>query len=179
LHVDSTGQTRLLKEVIEMWKEGTTTNDASGNTITVQAGHQALVTDDSKISQFSGVTSRDGTPIGRRISSAGFDFAGTELPMTGDFATGSSVITTNFISASFARNPFRHKYHPDHQDGYDIQRVIQLQFSPPPTNAPPGYGDNLIYGLYQETVSGLHRTNIVAAGSFRLSRLATTPALNQ
>jgi len=179
LHVDGNGQTRLLKQVIEMWQDGTSTNDVDGNTVLVTPGHYVLLTDDSLIGQFTGVSARDGVPVGRRLSSAGFDFADNELPLAGDFAIGSSVVGTNTMSETFQRNPFKHRYHPDHQKGYDITRVIGLQFSGTPTNAPPGYGERVLDGLYRETVTGLHRTNIVVGGTFRLNRIATTAVLNQ
>ena len=39
LHVDNTGQARLLKEVVQMWRDGTYTNDASGQASGGQAWH--------------------------------------------------------------------------------------------------------------------------------------------
>jgi len=178
LHVDAAGQTRLLKEVIQMWKPGTTTNDVDGVAVVDQPGQEVLVTDDSKIGQFAGVTARDGVPVGRRLSTAAFDFADNELPLAGNFAIGGTVRGTNTMSATFARNPFRHKYHPDHGKGHDIKRIIQLQFVAPPANPPPGYGERLVDGLYLETINGLHRTNIVVGGTFRLKRVTTTAELN-
>ncbi len=179
LHVDGTGQARLLKEVIEMWKNGTTTNDAAGNTSVATPGRYVLLTDDTLIGQYTGVTGRDGVPVGRRLSTAGFDFPDNELPLSGDFAIGSSVVGTNVMSETFARNPFKHRYHPDHQTGFDIRRVIGLDFAAAPTNAPPGYGERVLDGVYHETVTGLHRTNIVVSGTFRLNRISATAVLNQ
>lgn len=179
LHVDSSGNTRLLKEVIQMWQDGTSTNDTDGFAVTASSGRTILVTDESKIPNFTGVTARDGVIVGRRVSSAAFDFADNELPMAGDFSVGSSVTCTATLSESFARNPFKHRYHPDHSRGFDITRVIEVALSAAPTNAPPGYGERILDGVYKETVSGLHRTNIVVNGTFRLNRLATTGVLNQ
>ncbi len=179
LHVDAAGQTRLLKEVIEMWQDGTTTNDASGTAIIDRPGRHVLLTDDSLVGRYTGVSARDGVPVGRRLSTAGFDFAENELPMSGVFDIGSSVVATNTMSDTFARNPFKHRYHPDHQKGYEIRRVIGLEFGAAPANPPPGYGERVLDGIYRETVSGLHRTNIVVSGAFRLTRIATTAVLNQ
>ena len=179
LHVDAAGRTRLLKEVIEMWQDGTTTNDASGTAIIDRPGRYVLLTDDSLVGKYTGISARDGVPVGRRLSTAGFDFADNELPLAGDFAIGSSVVGTNTMSDTFARNPFKHRYHPDHAKGFSIRRVIGLEFGAAPPNAPPGYGERVLDGTYRETVSGLHRTNIVVSGSFRLTRIATTAVLNQ
>ena len=178
LHVDQTGQTRLLKEVIQMWQEATTTNDVHGVAVVDRAGRPVLLTDDSLIGRFSGLTARDGVRVGRRLSTAAFDFPDNDLPLAGDFAIGSTVRGTNSMSDTFARNPFKHRYHPDHARGYDLTRVIELEVSPPPANPPPGYGDSVLDGLYRETVTGLHRTNIVVGGIFRLTRLTPTAELN-
>lgn len=179
VHVDQTGRARLLKEVIQMWQNGTVSNAADGTTVALTPGRVVLVTDDTKISQFTGITARDGDVVGRRISSAGFDFAGNELPLSGSFEIGSSVRGTNTMSETFATNPFRHKYHPDNARGFNLRRVIELELAPPGTNAPPGYGERVLEGSYHETVTGLHRTNIVVAGTLQLSRVSTTSVLNQ
>ena len=178
LHVDSSGQTRLLKEVIQMYQEAATTIDGSGNTVVTRPGRSVLLTDDSLISSFSGVTQRDGVSVGRRLSTVDFDFPDNDLPLQGDLAVGFTLIGTNKMSATFARNPFKHRYHPDHSKGYDIQRVLELTLSPAPANPPPGYGERILHGTYTETITGLHRTNIVVAGTFRLNRLETTGLLN-
>ena len=162
-----------------MWQDGTTTNDASGTAIVDRPGRHVLLTDDSLVGNYTGISARDGVPVGRRLSTAGFDFADNELPMAGVFDIGSSVVTTNTMSDTFARNPFKHRYHPDHQKGFAIRRVIGLEFGAAPTNPPPGYGERVLDGIYRETVSGLHRTNIVVTGTFRLNRVANTPVLNQ
>lgn len=179
LHVDAGGQSRLLKEVIQMWQDGTTTNDVDGFAVAATSGRTILVTDESKVGQFTGVTARDGVIVGRRLSTAGFDFADNELPLAGDFSEGSSVTGTNLMSASFARNPFKHRFHPDHAQGLDIKRVIELTLSSAPTNAPPGYGERVLDGVYRETISGLHRTSIAVSGTFRINRVATTAVLNE
>jgi hypothetical protein len=54
-----------------------------------------------------------------------------------------------------------------------------LEFSAAPTNAPPGYNERVLQGIYRETVTGLHRTNIVTSGTFRLNRIVTTGTLNE
>jgi hypothetical protein len=192
LHVATDGTTRLLKEVVQMWQNGTATNNADGYGVVATPGRYVLVTDDTLLPQFTGATLRDGVPVGRRMSTAAFDFAGNELVLSGIFATNNSVSGSITISPNSPTNPFRHKYHPDHDnlnasysgtadppEVYTIQRSFQLQFNPAPANAPPGYGYQQIGGTYTETFSGLHRTNIVVSGPFTLQRISTIGVLNQ
>jgi hypothetical protein len=204
IHVDTNGVARFLKEVVQMWQNGSTTNDADGYAVTEQPGHYVLVTDDRLISQFQGATLRDGVPVGRRISSVGFDFDGGTnncLLLAGSFATDGSLTGTLVLSPDFPTNPFRHKYHPDHdnldaqfqpmpadatgsKEAYRVERRLELQFS---AQDPAGassvqsldYGYDVIGGSYRETVTGLHKNPIVAQGQFRLNRVAVTGVLNQ
>jgi hypothetical protein len=196
IHVDQNGIARLLKEVIQMWQDGTYTNDASGALVVAEPGHYVLVTDETKISQFKGVGLRDGSPVGRRISTAGLDFPSTVssnyLIMDGAFAINNSLSATLKLEPGFATNPFKHKYHPDHdnmdaefknykEEAYAITRLLSLQFTPvdPTGQAALDYGYNTLAGTYQEVVSGLHKANLVASGKFRLTRICNINALNQ
>jgi hypothetical protein len=197
VHVDINGQARLLKEVIQMWQNGTATNDANGRAVTDKAGRFVLLTDDTLIPQFQGASLRDGTPVGRRLSSASFDFDGgatNALPMSGAFSVGRSNRCAIFLEPNFATNPFKHRFHPDHdnldasyagfrEEAYRIVRNIELHYSPTDpvgqANASLDYGYNVLGGIYRENIGGLHRTNIVAEGTFRLTRVSNTPVLNQ
>jgi hypothetical protein len=115
VHVDIHGQARLLKEVIQMWQNGTATNDANGRAVTDRPGRYVLLTDDSLIPQYSGASLRDGMPVGRRISTVDFDFEGGSsnvLAMTGAFAIGNTNRCTIVLEPNFATNPFKHRFHP-------------------------------------------------------------------
>ena len=204
VHVDTNGVARLLKEVIQMWQNGTTTNNAQGYAAMERPGRYVLVTDDSLIPQFRGATVRDGTSVGRRISSVGFDFDGGAtncLAMSGSFATNGSLRGTIVLEPDFRTHPFRHKYHPDHdnlnadfsampsdatgsKEAYRITREITFVFSAQDPAGPASvqaldYGYQVIGGTYQEKVLGLHKNPIMAQGQFRLNRVATTGILNQ
>lgn len=192
VHVDTNGVTRLLKEVIQQWKDGTTTNDANGFAATATPGRNVLVTDQTLIGQFKGAVQRAGVSVGRRLSTAAFDFPGNELPFSGYFALGSVVRGTNLIGATLPTNPFLHKYHPDHDnldaqytgtaqpaEVYDVTRAITFEFDSAGANAFPGYGYDRVSGVYRETISGLHKTDLAVDGSFILTRVATTGVLNQ
>jgi len=198
IHVDADGQARLLKDVIQMWQNGTTTNDSNGRVVTDRPGRFVLLTDDSLIPQYRGASLRDGSPVGRRISTVDFDFDGGSsnvLAMSGAFAIGDTNRCTIVLEPNFATNPFKHRFHPDHdnldatfsnykEEAYRVTRTLELQYSatdPGGSGATSAldYGYNAIGGVYRESVTGLHRTNIVAEGTFRLTRVANSPVLNQ
>ncbi len=178
VHVDGSGKARLLKEVIQMWQDGTAEPAV--------AGRYVLLTDESKIPQFKGVALRDGELAGRRFSTVSYDFPSeggkSHLSMNGSFAIGSTLNVGFTLPADHPTNPFRHKYHPDHnnlEESFAISRFIELQIAPPPPNPPPDYGHREVSGGYVEVLGGLHQTNIVAAGTFFLRRVASTPVLDQ
>src|SRR6185295_13363375 len=49
IHVDGNGKAWLLKEVIQMWQNGTTTTNEAGQAVTDKPGRYVLLTDDSLI----------------------------------------------------------------------------------------------------------------------------------
>lgn len=193
IHVDSAGQVRLLKQVIQMWQNGTTEPDPNDPEILVEAtpGRFVLLTDDTLIPSFSGASLRDGVPVGKRLSTAHFDYPGNELAMVGDFGGSNTLTATITLAPGFPTNPYRHKFHPDHDnlgpqgvtvaEAFEISRDIELDFSatdPTGFNA-PDYGFGTVGGTYREEIAGLHRNSIRIAGTFRLRRVALTPELNQ
>jgi hypothetical protein len=198
LHVDAAGNVRLLKEVIQMWKDGVLTPTGTGSDVTqTAAGRYVLLTDDSLLSQYKGVSLRDGELVGRRISAIGFDFAEQSLLMAGSLGAGNRVTVTNRIAADFRTNPFKHTFHPDHdnrsanyqayrQEALDVSRAIALDFSTryppelvlPSATPPPGWGLDRLGGLYQETLTGLHKEPIKVQGTFELERISLIDRLN-
>lgn len=199
VHVDSAGEARLVKEVIQMWQNGTYTNNVAGRKVPDKPGRFVLLTSDSLIPQFEGASLRDGVPVGRRFSTIDFDFDGGPqgtLPMAGGFGVGHTARGTIVLEADAATNPFKHKFHPDHdnldasfqhykEEAYRVTRQIELEFTPTTVNpddkstASLEYGYSTLGGNYRETISGLHRTNILAGGAFKLTRVSNSPVLNQ
>ncbi len=118
LHVDGDGKVHFLKQVIQMWQPGTTMRDpADGTRILDDPGHLVLLTDDELIPSFQGATLRDGIPVGRRLSTAAFDFPGNELEMSGAFGCGAGELSATIdLDRDFPTNPYRHPYHPDHDN---------------------------------------------------------------
>jgi len=188
LHIDASGTARLLKDVIQMWKPGT------GGA----PGHFVLVTDPSLIPSFDGVALRDGDPVAKRIGTAAIDFPVSApdyaLPMTGSVsAPGTGTLNASItLDKDYPTNPFKHKYHPDHDnigplgpvaEAYDVTRNIQLTFSStdPSGAATPDYGTSVLAGAYGETFPplSLHKNGIAVSGNFRLRRVSLTARLNQ
>jgi hypothetical protein len=195
LHVDANGQTRLLKEVIQMWRDGTYTNDGSGNLVVDKPGQYVLLTDDTLIGQFQGATLRDGESVGRRLSTVGYDFPRTSssnfLSVVGFFAAGQTLTATLTLPHDHPNNPFQHKYHPDHDnlnarfdgpavESYSVTRQVQWQLtsSPPSGATGPDYGYNELGGNYSEVITGLHKSPIHLTGDFQLTRVARIADLN-
>lgn len=188
LHVDDSGTVKLLSQVAVMWKDGT--KDANGEL--VEPGRYVLVTDESLISRFKGSTLRDGQPVGRRISSVAFPLA-EPLPLSGSF--GSSVTGSLTMGYDHPLNPFKHRYHPDHdnldgestgklaegKESFTIVREIQLQFSEvdPEGLTLAGWGDTHFGGRFTEMISGVHRNPIHVEGTFRVARVSNTGSLDQ
>jgi hypothetical protein len=197
LHVDTNGTTRLLKEVIQMFAAGATVPDTDGGN-TQTPGHYVLLTDESLIPRFGGAQVVDGKSIGRRISTADYDFPSPPtnnfLAVSGQFAISNLLTTSITLSPNFPTNPFRHKFHPDHDnlgpdfkqtaarpEVYEVRRDIEIMPTPtdPGGKTAPEYGDDTIGGTYKETVMGLHKTNIVTAGTFSLKRISSVGVLNK
>jgi len=195
LHVDSAGQTRLLKEVIQMWRDGTYTNDANGDQVVDRPGEYVLLTDDSLIPLFSGAAVRDGESVGRRVSTIGYDFpavlTNNFLNLAGFFALNQALTGTLSMPHDHPTNPFLHRYHPDHDnlnarfdgpavEAYAIARQIELSFTAAPPDGPaaPDFGYNEMGGTYRENITGLHKNAIQLGGTFRLSRVSLIAQLN-
>ena len=195
IHVDTNGQARLLKEVTQMWRDGTYTNDAGGSQVVDKPGQYVLLTDDTLIPFFAGSAVRDGESVGRRISTVGYDFPTSSsnnfLNLSGPFAIGQKLTATLNMPFDHPTNPFKHKYHPDHDnldarfgesavESYTTARQIELAPSATPPDGPtaPDYGYNLIGGTYRETITGIHKSTIRISGTFRLSRVSLIAQLN-
>ena len=194
IHVDEAGNASLLKEVIQMFRNGTTKVE-NGVTVVDVPGTQVLITDHQRIPEFTGVALRDGEVVGRRISAIGFDFPKSisHLPMPGSVSLGGAVTSTITLTPALATLPFLHRRHPDH-DNLDakfedtltkpevptISRAISLSFdtAAPPDSNSEGFGYSLLTGVYQETLSGLHASALKVSGAFQLTRISPVGELN-
>jgi hypothetical protein len=194
MHVDASGQARLLKDVIQMWDEGTTMPSASnpGFNVVNQPGRFVLLTDKDLIGLYSGAANRDGASVGLRYSTVAYDFRDETLDFTGSFLPGQSIAVTAVVESDLPTNPFKHRYHPDHDnldeqflnprvEAYQVVRNMQFEFSvqDPLGGNPPGWGDTIVGGVFEESITGLHKNAIFTSGKFRLRRVSAVPTLNQ
>jgi hypothetical protein len=204
VHVDNNGQARLLQKVIQMWKDGTLTTDSNGLQVVDVPGRFVLVTEDRFIPSFTGATLRDGEPVGRRLSSAAFGFR-APVSMTGDFGSTSGLLQCSVpVDFDDALNPFKHRFHPDHNNLDDspqpqplplrtnvhglrytaesssVNRDISLQFTAtdPDNLSLAGFGDDQLGGVYRETLTGLHKDALHIEGVFRLQHASRIGVLN-
>lgn len=194
IHVDSAGQARLLKDVIQMWEEGTlipSDEDPNFNEVD-EPGRFVLITDTSLLSLYSGAINRGGRSIGQRFSTVAYDFAGDSLIFDGDFGSNGELSTTLVIEPELPTNPFLHRFHPDHDnrdaqflnfrlEAYQVVRDMRLIFSEtdPRGITPPGWGETVVGGFFEESITGLHKNPIFTSGEFRLRRVSAVPILNQ
>jgi len=173
IHVDEDENVNLLKEVTQMWD--------SNNSKYV------LVTDYSKLHNYSGAALRNGELVGRRISSVIFGFDGIKK-MEGEFGFDGVLNTHIDIHPSHPTNPYYHKFHPDHnnldedyvsykQESFHISRTITLKFidSDPDFSKENsiGWGDTVLGGKYEEIIHGLHKDSIQVEGSFRIQKVSS------
>jgi hypothetical protein len=135
-----------------------------------------------------GALTVNGQPFARRVSTAAYSF-GNDLVLNGDLTSTLSASVT--VTADDPLNPFRHKFHPDH-DGVDqfgdpipgevfeFTRAFVLAFAsePPEGESVLDWGDSVVGGTYSETASGLHKESITTQGRFRLHRVSDIGVLN-
>ncbi len=200
LHVDSTGQTRLLEHATLM-KRRRASDDLPEE--------EVIVVDDTKIPQFVGIESRGGKLVGRRFDTAAYDLPRTvipptsadtdplfnpatlpatyhlSLPLTGSLSPGGSVATAagSFVFDPWHRtNPYRHVFNPEHRQGFRIVRSMTLQFDAagsPEARQLNDFGITALSGVFEETVSGLMKSGDAHStrGRFVLRRLSAVDQL--
>ncbi len=193
LHVDARGQTHLLRDALIM----ATSPEFAASADEPQ--RFVILTDDSLLEErdsegnprFVGSTLRDGTPVGRRISTVNFSF---DAPIGMEGTPPNTLTGSTVIPFDHPLNPFVHRYHPDHDnknrefeplenpgtESFEIERQLTFEFSAeePTGLVIAGYGSRLLGGNYRETIRGLHKDALHLSGTFRLARLIDVPELN-
>ena len=176
LHVDATGKVRLLKDAILLPRVGSVIPGS------------VIVTKPELLSSLPVARDTQSKANGRRFSSVAFDFTDTDstpgdnaLELEGGIGEQLECGGTITLSSAHPTNPFRHKFHPDHANtgdkAYVITREVRFSFTLPVSTT--GGVETLSYGQYTETITGLHKAGITTSGTIQLSRITTTPALNE
>jgi hypothetical protein len=191
VHVDAIGTARLLQHSYLVRKPPLLAPDPEnpGFNIVIEPARAVVVTDESLIAGLVGT----GEVSGRRMSSAAFGF-NQPLALTGALFGAGTITGTVTLGYNDPTNPFKHLYHPDHnnlderfeqtlsegRESFTVTRQISLEFNgqDPLGLDPPGWGDSEIGGIYRETFTGLHRDPIRVGGTFRLTRVARVPDLD-
>jgi hypothetical protein len=188
VHVDYKGKARLLREVVQLWQEGTWKPDPNnlGKLIPDQPGRFMLIANDALIPNYSGAALRDGQPVGRRVSSPAFGFSGPKQ-MSGSFQLDNSLSLTLLLPPDDQTNPFRHNYHPDHklpEQSYQVRRKVVMNFQDEDDKGKPitgvpilSWGSSDVGGIYRETIWGLHKKEIRVEGIFILHKVSNVAQL--
>ena len=208
VHVDNTGQARLLQKATVMWRDGVK-NDLTGEQ--ESPGEFIVINDDSLLPCpfFKGAKVVGGKQVGRRVSSAAYGFSGPillngQFPIPGDNLV-DLVSEPIVLSYNDPLNPFKHKYHPIHNnlgfdgtklpegmESYRIDRTITLSFTQndsellqtlPGNGTIPGWGDSMVGGVFKENLVFYNRLqqpgmNLFVEGTFRLHRTISAGKLD-
>lgn len=169
-HVNTAGEVRLLRDVVVMQRDHD--NDAATAPVI------ALVTDLTQLPRYTGIVRRsDGRRTGIRYAATAYDFTGNELLVQGKLELEKTLDYRLEAGENGATNPFRHKYHPEHEKGRAYTRVVTVNFKGG-TQAPTSTGVTRITGTYKETITGVVTSDLNIAGSIELDRVSTATALN-
>ncbi len=174
VHVDDSGSATLLSQVFA----GVISDDGEGTILT------GLATGGSSILPHHLKTAV-------RLSSANFP-TNLAQEMSGTLAPGSVLTATVSLGANHSSNPFIHTYHPDHDnkdarfentlppgiESHQVNRAITLTLNDAVSPGEgPQWGTTLLSGTYAETVTGIHKHAIAAAGIFTLGKVSDIAVL--
>jgi hypothetical protein len=179
LHTSTANAVTLLKEVTFMKNS---------------ANKVVALTDSSQASGYQGLVLRGDTMVGVRKSAIGYDFANKVTTLGCESLNNDTITCTITLPADADTNPFRHRFHPDHDnldekfakpasnaasasESFEITRTLTLTFSTsyPPNPAEPvrssastplEWNDTLLGGTYSETITGLYQKPLVVSGWF-------------
>lgn len=111
----------------------------------------------------------------------------TSIALSGSLSGGGSLGGVIHLPALAPTNPFMHRRHPDHTEGFPITRRISLTVDAPAAGdaGRAGYGVSRITGSYSEEILGLHKplganknVGLRTRGTFNLNRLSFVETLN-
>lgn len=171
LHADREGRVQLLKDVV-VARRNTSVPDP------------ILISNPALLPTLNLARDAEGAIAGRRYSTIGYDFNGTEAACTGGLGTNHVLGGRIQVSTNAPTNPFRHAFHPDHENhgprSYAIERQFTMRFAASPNITPAAAADSL-QGDYTEklTLQGTSPRTVQVEGSITLQRISRTTLLNQ
>ncbi len=111
-----------------------------------------------------------------------------EAPLDGRLEVGGELQGTLHLAALAPTNPFLHRLHPDHPEGFPIRREIRITVAETESGEAfdrVGYGVSRLSGTYEEEIFGLHKPlgndediGLKTRGDFTLNRLSLVDSLN-
>ena len=177
VHQDTNGTARLLQKATVMLKKADTTN-------------LVVITNDKLIPQFLSSEPSDDSVEGQRFSSVVFGMREPEVMTYSQ--PGKSLSASVFIGYDDPLSPFKHLYHPDHNNlenyekklpegvqSFDVTRKIKMDFSAEPVKgaSATAWGDTVVGGVYSESIEGLYHTTLNVSGKFVLNQVADVAEL--
>lgn len=202
VHQGTNGQANLLQQVSVGFKNGPGSNHWAGaqsGSYVLLTGNPTLQTNlyDSLVRRFASPAFGFTNPVPFSPANAAFGVAGTVLTSTVilpyndplnpfvhpyhpdhdnlDDAYNPLPVSTN------ANWPADHTVPgPATSESYTVTRYLTLQFTAndPDNLSLPGWGDTMIGGNYQETITGLHKNPLYIQGTFRLHLAVSAGNLN-
>jgi hypothetical protein len=121
------------------------------------------------------------------IRNAAASLPQSSIPLRGSLTAGGALDGAIHLPALAPTNPFMHRRHPDHTEGFPITRRISLAVDEPAAgdSGRAGYGVSRLSGTYSEEIFGLHKplganrnVGLRTRGSFTLNRLTFAESLN-
>ncbi len=110
------------------------------------------------------------------------------VKLDGSLAAGGALTGEIYLPALAPSNPFLHRLHPDHTEGFPITRLISMSVDTVDGGGnyvEAGYGVSQLTGTYSEEIFGLHKPlgpqkdiGLKTSGSFTLNRLTFVDTLN-
>ncbi len=199
LHVDAEQKIRLLKEVIMMSDR----SDPANSKQVLLTDHGKIPDYNGVIWRDGVQVSRRISSSG-----FDFTDMDSAHPGTMQMAQNGDILSCELsLPGDHPGNPFLHRYHPDHDNlnaRYDafakivgdeepeiiraisevpeIIRAITIEFKTvwdgEADSKPPGWGEDILEGLYSEVISGLHTRPITINGDFTLQHVSDVEILN-
>ena len=190
LHTGVDGISRILQSVTLLKKADSVT--VANQVVTSQQGGDAvLISDPSLLGSFEGVTLRGRDKIGGRFSTPFYPMYQTNgIPFDAGLDLGRRIQASWSLPPGAPLNPYRHKYHPDHDnldrnfqtykaEAYPVRRTVVLDIpARQGSTRKPGAGQDEIEGVYTEVIEGVHRIPITVQGTVALKRLIAVGVLN-